>query len=163
MISPNIFSDSRGKFHRSFCKGEFKEHGLDSSFEQGNISENPQKGTLRGFHYQNNHKDSKIISCISGKFLNITIDIRKKSSSYLSITKNILSNGNKNSVFVPGGCANLFLTLEKNTIVHYYMNALYNPKADRGIRYNDPSFKIKFPIKPKVISKKDKSFKDFNI
>ena len=163
LIVPKLFRDKRGVFNRSYCIEILKKNNINFIAKQGNISENPFKGTLRGFHYQNNHKDSKIISCISGKFLNITIDIRKKSSSYLSITKNILSNGNKNSVFVPGGCANLFLTLEKNTIVHYYMNALYNPKADRGIRYNDPSFKIKFPIKPKVISKKDKSFKDFNI
>ena len=95
--------------------------------------------------------------------LNITIDIRKNSSTYLKITKNILSRSNKKSIFVPGGCANLFLTLENNTIIHYYMNALYKSKEDRGIRYNDPSFKIKLPIKPKVISLKDKSFKDFNI
>ena len=56
-----------------------------------------------------------------------------------------------------------FLTLENNTIIHYYMNALYKSKGDRGIRYNDPSFKIKFPIKPKLISLRDKTFKDFNI
>ena len=140
-----------------------KKRKLSFIAKQGNISENPHKGTLRGFHYQKNSKDSKIISCISGKMLNITIDIRKNSSTYLKITKNILSRSNKKSIFVPGGCANLFLTLENNTIIHYYMNALYKSKGDRGIRYNDPSFKIKLPIKPKVISLKDKSFKDFNI
>ena len=84
LISPNIFSDSRGKFHRSFCKGEFKEHGLDSSFEQGNISENPQKGTLRGFHYQiDPYQESKTISCITGSIFDVVIDLRKDSSTYL--------------------------------------------------------------------------------
>lgn len=163
LIVPKLFKDKRGIFNRSYCLETLKKKKLNFLAKQGNISENPYKGTLRGFHYQNNSKDSKIISCISGKMLNITIDIRKNSYSYLSITKNVLSRNNKKSIFVPGGCANLFLTLENNTIIHYYMNALYKSKGDRGIRYNDPSFKIKFPIKPKVISLKDKSFKDFNI
>jgi len=163
LIKPNIFKDERGLFRRHFCNSEFYKNKIENKVKQANISINYKKGTLRGFHYQNNSKDSKIISCISGKMLNITIDIRKNSYSYLSITKNVLSRNNKKSIFVPGGCANLFLTLENNTIIHYYMNALYKSKGDRGIRYNDPSFKIKFPIKPKVISLKDKSFKDFNI
>ena len=163
LIVPKLFKDKRGIFNRSYCVETLKKRKLSFIANQGNISENPHKGTLRGFHYQKNSKDSKIISCISGKMLNITIDIRKNSSTYLKITKNILSRSNKKSIFVPGGCANLFLTLENNTIIHYYMNALYKSKGDRGIRYNDPSFKIKLPIKPKVISLKDKSFKDFNI
>ena len=91
LIVPKLFKDQRGIFNRSYCLETLKKRKLNFIAKQGNISENPYKGTLRGFHYQNNSKDSKIISCISGKMLNITIDIRKNSSSYLSITKNVLS------------------------------------------------------------------------
>ena len=163
LIKHNLFKDKRGAFRRSYCINNFKRKKINFSAKQGNISENRFRGTLRGFHYQNNRSDSKLITCISGKILNVTIDVRKDSSSYLKITKNILSAKNKHSIFVPGGCANLFLTLENDTIIHYYMNNLYDATKDRGIRYNDSCFFIKWPIKPKIISSKDKSFSNFKI
>jgi dTDP-4-dehydrorhamnose 3,5-epimerase len=129
---------------------------------QGNISENMKKGTLRGFHFQRNStRDAKILTCIRGKILNVTIDLRKRSNSYLRIKKNILSDKNRLSLLVPAGCANAFITLENGTIIHYYMNDYYKKKTDSGIRYNDPIIKFKWPCKPKVISYRDLNFKDF--
>ena len=121
-----------------------------------------KKGTFRGFHFQKTrNKDAKILTCIRGKALNVTIDLRKKSKTYLMIKKTFLSEKNKYSLLVPPGCANAFLTLESNTIIHYYMNDYYKKDTDTGIRYNDPIIKVKWPLKPKVISDKDLSFKDF--
>ena len=121
-----------------------------------------KKGTFRGFHFQKTiNKDAKILTCVRGKALNVTIDLRKKSKTYLMIKKTLLSEKNKYSLLVPPGCANAFLTLENNTIIHYYMNDYYKKDTDTGIRYNDPIIKVKWPLKPKVISNRDLSFKDF--
>ena len=163
LISPDIFSDSRGKFHRSFCKNEFKENGIDNSFEQGNISENPQKGTLRGFHYQiQPYQESKTISCITGSIFDVVIDLRKDSSTFLKSVSVQISNRNKESIFIPRGCANAWLTLESNTIIHYYMGSMYKPGFDKGIKFNDKFFNIEWPFEPNLISDKDLKFPDFN-
>lgn len=163
LISPEIFSDSRGKFHRSFCKNEFKENGLDYSFEQGNISENPQIGTLRGFHYQiEPYQESKTISCITGSIFDVVIDLRKDSSTFLQSVSVQISYRNKESIFIPKGCANAWLTLESNTFIHYYMGSFYKPGFDKGIKFNDKFFNIKWPFYPKLISDKDLQFPDFN-
>ena len=162
LISPTIFSDSRGKFHRSFCKNEFKENGLDYSFEQGNISQNPQKGTLRGFHYQiKPYQESKTISCITGSIFDVVIDLRRDSSTFLKSVSVQISCRNKESIFIPKGCANAWLTLESNTFIHYYMGSSYKPGFDKGIKFNDKFFNIKWPFYPKLISDKDLKFPDF--
>ncbi len=163
LIKHNIFKDKRGSFKRSFCLNQMRTKKINFVIKQGNISENFNKGTLRGFHYQSSKQDSKIITCVSGAIFHVTIDVRERSKTYLKVSKNVLSSKNKNSLIVPGGCANAFLTLEKNTIVHYYMNQFYNPKNDKGFKYDDTFFKIKWPIKPKIISKKDKSYTNYKI
>ena len=162
LIKSDIFNDKRGSLRRSFCKNYFKSKKIIFDVLQGNISENRKKGTLRGFHFQkNNKKDNKILTCISGTIFNITIDLRKKSKTFLKKSSTILSSRNKYSILVPSGCANAFLTLENNTVIHYYMNDYFKKKNDCGVRFNDPIINIKWPIKPKIISKRDLSFPDF--
>ena len=162
IIIPRILFDKRGSFRRSFCKKILKKNKIIFNVCQGNLSENMRKGTLRGFHFQKNtNKDAKILTCVRGKALNVTIDLRKKSKTYLTIKKTLLSEKNKYSLLVPSGCANAFLTLQNNTIIHYYMNDYYKKNTDIGIRYDDPIIKIKWPLKPKVISDRDLAFKDF--
>jgi dTDP-4-dehydrorhamnose 3,5-epimerase len=162
LIKPKILKDKRGRFRRNFCKMELKKKNISFNVKQGNLSENMRKGTLRGFHFQKKSvQDAKILTCIRGKVLNVTIDLRKRSKSYLKIKKNILSEKNRLSLLVPAGCANAFFTLQNNTIIHYYMNDYYKKNTDSGIRYDDPLIKFKWPSKPKVISYRDLNFKDF--
>ena len=163
LIKPKILFDRRGSFRRSFCKKILKKNKILFNVCQGNISENMKKSTLRGFHFQKNtNKDTKILTCVRGKVFNVTIDLRKKSKTYLSIKKTFLSEKNKYSLLVPPGCANAFLTLKNNTIIHYYMNDFYKKNTDTGIRYDDPIIKVKWPLKPKIISDRDLKFKNFN-
>ena len=89
------------------------------------------------------------------------IDIRKKSPSYLKIFNIILSQKNQISVLVPAGCANATLSLHNNTIVQYYMNSEYKKDAQKGFNYKNPKLKIKWPIKPLIISKKDTLSKNY--
>ena len=163
LISPEIFVDSRGKFNRSFCKEEFKNNGLDPSFEQGNISENPLKGTLRGFHYQvKPYQESKTISCVMGSIMDVVIDLRRDSPTFLKSVSIDICHEKKESIFIPAGCANAWLTLENNTFVHYYMGSLYKPGFDKGIKFNDSFFNISWPFAPTLISEKDLKFPDFD-
>ena len=164
LIEPEIFKDNRGFFRRNFCERKIKEKNISFKIKQCNVSENFKKGTLRGFHFQKKSKnDSKIITCISGKMHNVTIDLRKNSKTYLVSQQIELSSKNRRSVLVPGKCANAFITLKDNTIIQYYMSEFFNKNNDGGIRYNDKFFNIKWPIKPKVISAKDKEYKDFKL
>ena len=163
VIKPEPFSDERGIFRRHFCSKEFSEHSIVTNVEQCNVSENKFKYTLRGFHYQvAPHGEGKTLSCFKGSMFDVVVDIRPKSKTYLKWIGVELSEANRNSVHVPPGCANAFLTLEDNTVIHYYCSYPYTPEAERGIRYNDPFFKFDWPAKPSIISEKDRNIPDFN-
>ena len=162
LIIPDLHDDERGVFRRSFCKEVFEKNGVNFNVLQGNISENYNKHTLRGFHYQSTPSDeSKIITCISGSLFNIVLDLREKSNTYKKWSSLEINSKERQSIYVPAGCANAFLTLENNTIVHYYMNDSYNPNTYRGIRYNDPTFSFEWPHVPEIISEKDLNLPDF--
>ena len=162
IIEKSLFMDNRGYFYRDFCKEELKILNFD--IKQTNISFNNKKYTLRGFHYQiKPNQEKKIITCMQGSILNISIDLRKKSKTYLKIYKIILSEDNGKSIHVPKGFANAYLTLKNKTKIFYYMSEFYKPSKARSIRYNDKFFSIKWPYKPKVISKKDLNIKDFKL
>lgn len=162
VIKKSKFRDKRGIFYRDFCKNELSKIKFD--IKQINISFNNKKHTLRGFHYQiKPNEEKKIITCISGSILNISIDLRRKSKTYLKNYKIILSDKNQNSIHVPAGFANAYLTLEDKTKVLYYMSNFYKPLKAKCIRYDDKFFSIKWPYRPKIISKKDRETKDFKL
>lgn len=163
LIEPEVFADERGQFLRHFCAQEFKIHGLVSTMAQGNISINPYLGTLRGFHYQvKPFEESKTISCITGSVYDIVVDLRRESATYMKWISVEMSSEKRQSLHVPAGCANAWLTTSANTTVHYYMSDLYTPKAYQGFRYNDPAFNFRWPMEPLVISEKDKTLPSFD-
>ena len=162
LIQPALHEDERGVFRRSFCAEEFKINGIKFDVKQGNISENFNKHTLRGFHYQvSPSSESKIISCATGSLYNVVLDLRKESGTFKQWVALEISSNIKESIYVPAGCANAFLTMDDNTIVHYYMGDSFSPNTYKGIRYNDPMFSVTWPCEPKVISDKDLNFPDF--
>ena len=162
LIEPELISDDRGIFRRHFCKDEYEELGLDSHVMQANVSENPHLHTLRGFHYQlPPHAEGKTISCMSGSLYDIIVDLRQDSPTYLKWEPLTIRAEDRNALYVPPGCANAYLTMESNTIVHYYMTESYKPDAYRGFYYNDPFFDFKWPFPPKLISDKDKNLPSY--
>jgi len=164
LIENHAHIDQRGLFYRNFCLKELKKNLINLRVCQGNVSINDHKYTLRGFHYQKKtSKESKILTPIKGKIYNVVIDLRKKSKSFLQSVNIELSAEDQVSLFVPSGCANAFMTLENNTIIQYYMGDFFSENTYSGFRYNDPYFKIKWPNKPRIISKKDTSYEDFKL
>ncbi len=162
LIKPKVFKDNRGIFRRHLCLRTLKNKNIKINIAQGNISESFKRGTLRGFHFKKNpSKEYKILSCLKGSIFHVAVDLRKKSKTYKKYFSIKLHSSNYESLIIPPNCANAFLTLQKNTLIHYYMGDYFEKKKYRGFRYNDPSFNIKWPFKPKVINKRDNSYKDF--
>lgn len=161
VIKKEMYKDNRGFFYRDYCLKELK--NLKFKIKQTNLSYNKKKYTLRGFHMQRPpYGEMKIISCLYGEIYNVSIDLRKKSDTYLKCFKIKLSEKNHISVVVPKGFANAYLTLKDNTKVLYYMSNVYKPSKEYGFKYDDEFFSVKWPYKPKVISKKDLNLKDFD-
>ncbi len=161
-IIPEMHEDERGIFRRHFCIEEFRKNKIDHNVMQANVSENNYKHTLRGFHYQTgDHAEGKTLSCLKGKIFDIVVDLRKKSKTFKHWISFELSDANRCSIHIPRGCANAFLTLQDECIIHYYCSNNYNSSSEKGIRYNDPSFNFKWPNEPKIISNKDLNHQDF--
>lgn len=154
--------DERGFFARSFCREEFGRMGLETCFPQMNVSYNRARWTMRGMHYQEQPaSEVKIVTCMSGALFDVVLDLRRQSASYAEWFGAELSSANRRMMYVPAGCAHGFLTLADNTDVLYLMSASHAPNLERGIRWNDPHFRIRWPHEPSVISARDREFADY--
>ena len=155
--------DDRGFFARLFCVNEFEKNGLNNKIVQINNSLSRDKGTLRGIHYQLKPKaENKIVRCIKGSLYDVIVDIREDSETFGKWFGIELSEENRTMLYVPEGFGHGFLTLQENTEAFYLVTEFYAPDYERGIRWNDPYFNIKWPIEPLIISEKDKNHPDFN-
>jgi len=155
--------DERGFFSRSWDKKKFQELNLNPSLVQCNVSFNKLKGTLRGMHFQAQpYEEARLVRCTRGSIFDVIIDLRKKSNTFKRWLGIELSEHNYNMLYVPEGFAHGFQTLEDNTEVFYQMSEEYMPEYTRGVKWNDESFQIKWPIKPTVVSQKDMSYTAFN-
>lgn len=155
--------DSRGFFARSFCIDEFANAGLETQFVQQNISKSLEINTLRGMHYQvGDHAEVKYIRCHQGSILDVIVDIRKDSPTFMCHEAFELSEDNFSGLYVPKGFAHGFLTLTNNTVVSYLVSNRYSSENERGFRWNDDLFKINWPDTKVNLSDKDLSHKDFD-
>ncbi len=151
--------DDRGFFARAYCKDEFEAHGLVANYVQTNTSATSEKGTLRGLHYQRApHAEAKLMRCIRGTILDIIVDLRGASPTYLQHEMVELSQSNRRQLYVPPGFAHAFLTLTDDVEVIYPVSAPYTPQAEGGVRYDDPLLGIELPIAVTTISEKDRSW-----
>ena len=156
--------DERGFFARSWCKNEFEAHGLNSRLVQCNISFNKKKGTLRGMHYQAPPQgEAKLIRCTAGSIYDVIIDLRPQSATFTHWYGVNLSADNYMMLYVPEDLAHGFLTLADETEVFYQMSEFYSPAHGRGIRWNDPLFRIEWPDEPRIISDRDRSYPDIKL
>jgi dTDP-4-dehydrorhamnose 3,5-epimerase len=148
--------DERGYFARVFAKEELAKHGIKYSIVHMNRSLTGDKGTIRGLHYQKYPKqEDKIVQCLQGSIFDVAVDLRKNSKTYGQWVGEILSAENKRMLLVPKGFAHGFQTLEKNCLVEYFVTQYYSPAYERGLRWNDPRFRIEWPIKKAILSEKD--------
>ena len=154
--------DSRGSFARTFCEREFAAHGLLTRFPQCNLSANRQRGTLRGMHFQNEPKpEVKLVRCIHGSIYDVVIDLRRDSPTYCKWFGVELTADNSRALYIPAGIAHGFQTLEDNSDLYYHMGEFYEPALAGGVRWNDPAFRIDWPISSPILSDKDAAYPDY--
>lgn len=163
IIHPERLEDSRGFFSRVWCKKEFEQHGLATELVQCNISYNKSANTLRGMHYQEKpYQEAKLVRCTAGSIFDVIIDIRPESATYKEWMGVELSAENRTLLYVPEGFAHGYVTLVDDAEVFYQVSEFYTPDVERGIRWNDPMFKIAWPESDSlVISKKDRAWPDY--
>lgn len=155
--------DERGFFARSWCKGEFEAHGLNAVLKQANIAFNIKKGTLRGLHYQEKpFAEAKLIRCTRGSAYDVIVDLRPDSATYKEWLGVELTQDNYKMVYVPEGFAHGYLTLEDSTEMCYSVSQFYSPGSELGVRYDDRTFGIEWPIDIRVISDKDRGWSDYS-
>lgn len=159
LIEPDLIEDERGFFARSFCRKEFEKHGLNPELVQCNISFNRKRGTLRGMHYQAKpHEEAKLVRCTQGAIYDVVLDLRVASPTFLCWQAVELNAANRRMLYVPEGCAHGFQTLSDETEVFYQMSEYYHPECSRGVRWDDPSFAIAWPVANPIINDKDLSY-----
>lgn len=162
IVEPDEMADERGFFARSWCQREFELIGIHKRPVQSNISFNKKRGTLRGLHYQADpYGEAKLIRCTMGAIYDVIVDLRSDSTTYLQWISVELTQKNGRLLFVPVGFAHGFMTLRDNTEIFYQMSQFYMPEYSRGVRWDDPLFGIRWPMKVSVISEKDELYPDF--
>lgn len=155
--------DERGFFARAFCEKEFGAHQLATRFVQANDSLSAQRGTLRGMHYQLAPRaETKLVRCIRGALYDVILDLRKGSPTFGRSFGAELTAENRRMMYVPKGFAHGLLTLADDTEAFYLVDEFYDAERERGVRWNDPRFDIRWPIPPVVLSDKDRDHRDFD-
>lgn len=156
--------DERGYFARTWCRREFEKHHLDPDLVQCNVSDSIEKGTLRGMHYQEPpYAETKLVRCTRGEIYDVIIDLRPDSSTFLQWTGEVLSPDNGRMMYVPKGFAHGFLSLAERSMVFYQVSEFFAPGYDRGVRWNDSLFNIRWPGDVTIMSKKDREWKDCDV
>ena len=151
--------DSRGFFARAFCQKEFADHGLKPIIAQANLAFNHVTGTLRGMHFQfPPAAETKLVRCTRGAILDIIVDLRPESPTYLQHVEVELNEDNHRALYVPERFAHGYQTLRDKTETSYQVGEFYTPGVESGLMYNDPRLGLKWPLPVVVISDKDQKF-----
>jgi dTDP-4-dehydrorhamnose 3,5-epimerase len=162
VITTEPREDMRGSFARIWCARELAEHGLDTRLVQCSISHNRRRGTLRGMHFQAApFEEVKLVRCLRGAIHDVVIDLRPDSPTYRRHLGFELSAENGHGLYVPKGFAHGFQTLMDDTDVLYQMSEFYSPEHERGVRWDDPAFGIRWPITPPILLDRDASYPDW--
>jgi len=152
--------DSRGFFARAFCQKEFTAHGLKPVIAQANVAYNIKKGTLRGMHFQfPPAAETKLVRCTRGAILDIIVDLRPESPTFLQHIAVELNEENGRSLYVPERFGHGYQALRDNTETSYQVGEFYTPDCESGLMYNDPRLALQWPLPVAVISEKDLKFK----
>ena len=156
IITPDVFGDHRGFFMESWSEHKMEEAGLHYNFVQDNHSMSSVKGTLRGIHFQKGDKaQAKLVRCVKGAVLDVAVDLRHESPTYKQWVAVELSAENKKQLMIPRGFGHGFVTLTDEVEFLYKADNYYAPKADGGIRWNDPEIGVDWGVENPILSAKD--------
>lgn len=156
IIEPQVFGDHRGWFMETWSKEAFQHICIQADFIQDNQSFTTAKGTLRGIHFQNEPiAQAKLVRVNRGTVLDVAVDLRKGSPTFLQWEAVELSSDNKRMLFIPRGFGHAFLTLTDDMEFLYKVDNPYSREHDRSVRYDDPDISIKWGKISPILSEKD--------
>lgn len=148
--------DERGFFARAFCQHEFEEHGLKPVIAQANIGFNRKRGCVRGMHFQYPPAaETKVVRCTRGGVLDIIVDLRPESPTFLEHVEVELTADNHRAIYIPERFAHGYQTLADETETSYQVGEFYTPGVEGGLRHDDPALGLSWPLPVSVISEKD--------
>jgi dTDP-4-dehydrorhamnose 3,5-epimerase len=151
--------DERGFFARGFCRREFAEHGLKPAIAQANLAFNRRRGTLRGMHFQYPPAaETKLVRCTRGAILDIIVDLRGESPTYLQHVAVELTEDNHKALYVPERFAHGYQVLRDDTETSYQVGEFHMPAAEGGLRHDDPRLGLDWPLPVTEISPKDRAW-----
>jgi len=154
VLEPQVFGDERGFFYESFNRDKLTAIGLPPHFVQGNVSRSA-RGVLRGLHYQQPKAQGKLVSVLDGEVWDVAVDVRRGSPTFGQWTAVVLSADNKRHFWIPEGFAHGFVTLSETALFNYVCTDTYDRDADAGIRWNDATLAIDWPVSTPSLSAKD--------
>jgi len=165
LIDPKRIGDERGFFARIWDEEWSDQLGVATRNVQTNLSTNRHRGTIRGLHWQAEpYGESKLLRCTRGSVFDVAVDLRPGSPTYRQWQGHVIDAESRRMVFVPIGCAHGYQALEDDAEVSYQVSHPYVPESERGIRWNDPSLGIEWPISDEVIvSDKDSAWPDLDV
>lgn len=159
VIEPRVFADERGYFFEAWKEAEFQEHVGDVKFVQDNESKS-SRGVLRGLHFQRGaDSQAKLVRVISGRVVDVAVDMRRSSPTFGKHVMVELSGENKRQFFIPRGFAHGFLVLSDEAVFTYKVDNPYAPQSDSGVRWDDPELAIEWPIEGLDILTSEKDMK----
>lgn len=163
LIEPELISDERGSFARTWCAREFEARSLNPRLVQCNISVNRRCGTVRGLHFQREpHAEAKLVRCTRGAIFDVVVDLRPDSPTYCRWSAAELSAENHRQFYIPEGFAHGFQTLTDDCEVLYQMSQFFHPESAVGVRWDDAAFGIHWPAtERRILSDRDASYPDF--
>ena len=157
ILEPKIFGDDRGYFFEVWNRQKLAEAGITCDFVQDNESKS-RFGVLRGLHFQAApYTQAKLVRAIAGRVLDVAVDIRKGSPTYMKWVAVELNEENKKMLFIPKGCLHGFVTLTENVEVSYKVDEFYSPENDRSVCFCDPEIGVEWGIDNPILSEKDKN------
>ena len=159
LLRPRIAADARGEFVKIMHAEFFAAHGLRADFREQYYSISRER-VLRGFHFQVPPMEhAKLVACLSGRVMDVILDIRRGSPQFGKHEVFDLSEDNRHVLYIPVGCAHAFLTLSASATVFYDVSSVYAPECDRGIRWD--SLDVAWPVADPIISARDAGFAGF--
>jgi dTDP-4-dehydrorhamnose 3,5-epimerase len=145
LLETTLFGDERGFFMETYNERAFAELGIAAIFVQDNHSRSA-RGVLRGLHFQKKHPQGKLVRVVRGSVYDVAVDLRRSSATFGKWFGAVLSEENRLQLYIPEGFAHGFLTLEDGTEFLYKCTDFYHPEDEGGIRWNDPTLAISWPL-----------------
>lgn len=157
LLEPELRSDERGWFTRTWCEQEFAAHGLNTRWPQGNLTRTLRRGMVRGLHWQAQPRpEVKLVRCAAGAIWDVVVDIRRDSPTFGRWEAFELTAANSRQLYIPAGFAHGFQCLTDDCEVSYLMGEFYVPELARGLRWNDPQVGIAWPVAQPFLSERDR-------